>query len=252
MLSRRRLLVSGVFAASAALMGRTRAQTTTDEASGPFDQLIYPPIEAIDAPEQFGYQPATAAQKEKAREIIQQTPKGPEPIDIAQSFIDRFSNSDPDAISQWPAPQNWNPLIVSFFNEATTLHVNNDMVEWCAAFANWCIKRAGKTGSNSASSQSFLDRAFDKTNNPKRGNLAIFTCFEKSSNRSLGIGHVAFVQSPPAAGVIQLLGGNTSKDGHSSIICQKPFSTAPREIRRHVNGIYVPCIMRLNTYVALK
>ncbi|WP_292495556.1 hypothetical protein, partial [Mesorhizobium sp.] len=108
-------------------------------------------------------------------------------------------------------------------------------------------------GSNSAASQSFLDAAFKRAANPERGHLAIFTCVDKASGRSLGIGHVAFVASSPSKpGSIQLLGGNTSKDGHSSIICEKPFSTNPREVRRHVNGVYVPCIMKLSAYIEIQ
>jgi hypothetical protein len=107
-----------------------------EDADLTFDQLIYPPIEALDDPQPFGYKPATEAQKKRAREIVDGTPKGPRPIDIAQSFVDSFYAKEPDAISQWPAPANWNPLIVDFFG-ATSYRANNDMIAWCAAFANW-------------------------------------------------------------------------------------------------------------------
>jgi len=228
----------------------SRAAEEDDEA-GPLDQLIYPPFGAIDAPQPFGYKPPTEKEKQRAEDIIKSTPKGPAPIDIAKSFFDRFYTTDPKTISQWPAPEAWNPLIVQFFS-ATTLKANNDMVAWCAAFANWCIERSGRKGSRSAASQSFLDKKnFKQTNDPAIGDLAVFTCYEKNTNKSLGLGHVAFVMHKPAGGRVKVLGGNQSADGHSSIISERDFMTGDRDVRRHVDGKYVPCTMRLNTYISI-
>jgi uncharacterized protein (TIGR02594 family) len=167
---------------------------------------------------------------------------------VAQSFTDRFFINDPELIEQWPAPASWNPLIVHFFNDATQLKVTNDMVNWCAAFVNWCIVWAGKQGSDDASSQSFLRNSFTRVSVPKRGDLAIFTCYD-ADGKSIGLGHVAFVKETPADPArVTLIGGNTSKDGHSSIICEKVFTTGARSINRNINGRLVPCTMRLNTY----
>lgn len=216
-----------------------------------FDQLVYPPIEALDNPQPFGYEPATEAQKKKARDIADSTPKGPRPIDIAQSFVQRFSVKDPDAISQWPAPASWNPLIVEFFS-VTSIRAKNDMIAWCAAFANWCIERSGHNGSRSASSQSFLSRFFQPTNDPTAGDLAIFTCYDKETGKSLGIGHVGFFKERRTNDTITVVGGNQSGDGHFSIISEKQLSTKDVSARRHVSNKYVPCTMRLNTFIKIE
>jgi uncharacterized protein (TIGR02594 family) len=143
-------------------------------------------------------------------------------------------------------------LIVRFFREATTLKANNDMVDWCAAFANWCIKHAGKHSTNSAASQSFVSMAnrayFKPTSTPKPGDLAVWTCYGLNNGKSLGLGHVGFYKAAAGSDSILLLSGNTAKDGLSSLICVKPFSTQDRQVFRTVNGQRVPCIMRLNSY----
>jgi len=216
-----------------------------------FDQLLFPPFEALDNPEPFGYSSPNEAQKRKAMEIINTTPKGPKAIDIAQSFIDRFYKKDPEAISQWPAPRSWNPLIKTFFS-ATVNPANNDMIPWCAAFVNWCIERSGRNGSRSASSQSFLNQEFFKnTDSPQIGDLIIFTCYDKNTDKSLGIGHVAFVKELPESGHVKCIGGNQSFDGKNSIVCEKPYRTSPFEVNRIVNGKHIPCTMRINTFIRL-
>ena len=214
------------------------------------DQLDYPQFELLDAPSLFGNRPATAAQIAEARLIVNNTPTGPSPIDVAQSFVDRFAASDPEAIAQWPRPSNWNPLVVNFFG-ATSTKANNDMIAWCAAFANWCLERAGRSGSRSASSQSFLASRFRKTATPKRGDLALWTCYDVRQ-RSLGLGHVAFYNGPRDDRHIDVIGGNQSKDNHSSIISEVKFPIYDRMVTRGVNGRRVPCIMKFNTYVSVQ
>lgn len=226
------------------------ADTISDDLAISFDQLVYPPFEALDAPAEFGYKEPDAAAKAKAADIIKQSPKGPKPIDVAQSFVDRFYKTDPEAISQWPAPAAWNPLIVEFFN-ATSLKVNNDMVPWCAAFVNWCIKRCNRLGSNNAGSQSFLGKDFKPTTDPEVGDLAVFTCYEKNTQESIGLGHVAFVKEKPTNTYVKLVGGNTRSDGHASIICERVFQTGDRNVRRRKDGRWVECTMKLNTYIAV-
>jgi uncharacterized protein (TIGR02594 family) len=217
----------------------------------PFQQLAFPPIDSIDNEEPFGYSPPTEAQRSKAADIINATPKGPTAFDVAKSFITRFAKSDPDAISQWPAPQAWNPLVKEFFS-ATSLRVNNDMVDWCAAFVNWCIERNNKKGTNSAASQSFVNSGiFPRVETPKQGDLVVFTCYDKQSGKSLGLGHVAFFETPTGANTIRVIGGNQSADGHSSIISERQFLTTPFDVHRHVGGEYVACTYKLNGYFSV-
>ncbi|KFC69249.1 CHAP domain protein [Bosea sp. LC85] len=255
MLSRRSVFVaaaaSSITVATSARIPVYAQELEPDEAE--FSQLSNPPLEAIESPVKFGYKPATPDQINKTDRIIAET-TGATPLEVAQSFIDRFYYTDRDAISQWPAPSNWNPLIVRFFNEATSLKVNNDMVDWCAAFANWCIKRAGKHSSNSAASQSFVSPAnkdyYRRTDNPRPGNLVIWTCYDMTG-KSLGLGHVGFYKGPAADNSIQLLSGNTARDGRSSLVCVKAFSTLDKNVYRTVEGKRVPSIMKLNSYLEI-
>jgi len=96
------------------------AQQAEVEEADAFIQLIYPPLGAINQPEKFGYAQPTQAQKDKAAKIVNETPKGPNPVSIARSFSERFGKNDPKAISQWPAPEAWNPLIVEFFKKTAS------------------------------------------------------------------------------------------------------------------------------------
>jgi uncharacterized protein (TIGR02594 family) len=245
----RRMLAMGL-ATHAALVSTSPAFAEPSEVTGgEFVQLTYPPITAINAPRPFGFSPATEAQKAKAKAIEDATPNGPRPIDIAQSFVDRFFSQDPEAISQWPAPASWNPLVVDFFS-ATSLHANNDMIAWCAAFANWCIRRSGKHGSGSASSQSFISKTFKATSAPAVGDLAVFTCYDKTTGKSLGLGHVTFFKEQLDDHRIKVVGGNQSKDGHSSIISEGTFVTTNTTVGRHVGDSYVASTMRLNAYIS--
>lgn len=246
MLTRR---AAGLGLLAAPLIGTLpRAAWAQDDQQG-LDQLEYPPFELIGAPSLFGYEPATAVEIAKAKLIVNNTRKGPAPIDVAKHFVVRFAASDPEAIAQWPRPSRWNPLIVEFFN-ATSTKANSDMVAWCAAFANWCIERAGRKGTRSASSQSFLSSGLKKTQSPRRGDLAVWTCYD-SRNRSLGLGHVAFFEGPGDGKTVDVIGGNQSKDGHSSIISARAYPVFDRKVTRGIGGKRVPCTMKFNTYLAL-
>lgn len=249
MITRRQLIVS---TCASIAVGRTGLKVShAQEQPIDFEQLIFPPIEAIDNPEPFGFNRPNAEEREKAQEVIRTTPKGPKPIDVAESFITRYYANDKKAISQWPPPNSWNPLIVEFFS-ATSLRVNNDMIAWCAAFVNWCLERSGRTGSRSAASQSFLDeRNFKRTDAPKKGDLVIWTCYDNVTGKSLGLGHVAFAKDKPSNGKIQVIGGNQSTERHSSIISDIPFSIEDRSVKRRVGSEYVRCTMKLNTYISI-
>lgn len=233
------------------------AQDVDDE----FLELVYPSEDELKKavlkrlrlqnPFLLGTEKPTDAQKDKTQKIVEGTPKGPRPIDIAQSFVDRFALSDPDAISQWPADAAWNPLVVEFFT-ATSLVVKNDMVPWCAAFANWCITRAGIAGTNSAASQSFLVKEFfEQTDDPQFGDVAIFTCYSKSTGKSVGLGHVTFFKEWRGEDKILVIGGNQSADGRSSIISEKEYRTGARDVWRTIDGERVLVTMKLNTFARM-
>jgi uncharacterized protein (TIGR02594 family) len=216
-----------------------------------FEQLVMPRIETLDDAELFGFSKPNAEQLAKAKQIIDETPKGPSAYAIGKSFVDRFFQKDPEAISQWPAPSAWNPVVKEFFS-ATSLRANNDMIDWCAAFVNWCIERNNKKGTNSAASQSFVTKdLYRKTDQPKEGDLVVFTCYEKQSGRNLGLGHVAFFKEALGNDVIRVIGGNQSADGHKSIISPRKFLTTPFDVKRHVGSEYVACVYKLNSFLVV-
>jgi uncharacterized protein (TIGR02594 family) len=244
----RRTVATALVAAPAVL--RFRNAAAQDMPPSELTQLNYPPFGAIKTPSLFlGFKPASAAEKQAAKDVENASPKGPRPIDIAQSFVDRFAKM-PDVISQWPAPHAWNPLIVDFFS-ATATPANNDMIPWCAAFANWCLERNMKNGTRSASSQSFLSKQFKQTTTPKIGDLVVFTCYDSATNNNLGLGHVTFFKEALPGNNIYVVGGNQSADSHSSIISEGTFLTTDTQAYRHVGDKYVPCIFRLNAYVSV-
>lgn len=195
----------------------------------------------------FGSHPAALAEIDRATNIRSTTPTGPRPIDVAQSFVDRFSVSDPHAISQWSIKESWNPLIASFFN-ATTHPTAKDTVAWCAAFMNWCLSRAGRPSTKSAASQSFLTTAlFKTTHSPVNGDIVVFTCYEKGTTSSLGIGHVTFFKEWVDGGKLLAVGGNQG-GVKPSIISEIRYPVA-FESSRHINGQRVPVDYKVSRYL---
>jgi uncharacterized protein (TIGR02594 family) len=227
------------------------ARTHAIEEDTPVDtieDLEYPSFDVIDPVKQFGASVPSEAAKAKA--IWSGAPKGPKPIDVANYFIDNFAESDPDAISQWPRADAWNPLVVEFFR-VTSYKAENDMVPWCAAFVNWCLKRTNRTGSGLAASQSFLDpKSFALTSNPSIGDVAVFTCYSKSTGKSVGLGHVAFVAAKPGATHVLLAGGNQGGNNRS-MICRRPYPLNEVESSRRINGKKTPVTFKFNTYVTV-
>ena len=197
--------------------------------------------------EPFGSHPASQKEKERADNIITNTPTGPRPIDVAQSLYDRFYKTDPHAISEWPANEAWNPLIARFF-ESTDYHTSKDTVAWCAAFLNWCLIRAHRPSTKSPASQSFAETTlFSVTTKPIEGDIAVFTCYEKGTTNSVGLGHVTFFKKMIDDQHILALGGNQSGKT-PSIISEKVFPLAFPSSRSTPSG-RVPVDYRLNRFL---
>jgi uncharacterized protein (TIGR02594 family) len=215
------------------------------------DQLLVPQdsplISDLTKRHPFGSHPASVAEIEKANNIIANTPTGPQPIDIAQSFVDRFYESDPHAISEWPKAESWNPLIAKFF-DATSTHIVQDTVAWCAAFLNWCLERAHRPATRSSGSQSFATtKLFKITQSPVKGDIAVFTCYAKGTANSLDIGHVTFFKSGLAGDKFVGLGGNQQGTA-PGIISEQTFPLAfPSS--RIVDGQRVPVDYRINRFL---
>ncbi len=100
------------------------------------------------------------------------------------------------------AGSNNNPSVLSYFEYIGQDWVKNDEMAWCAAFLNWCLKRAGKQHTGSLLARSFLNYGTN-TNTPKFGDIAVF--WRESLNSKFG--HAGFYVGEDAKNVY-VLGGN--------------------------------------------
>ena len=145
----------------------------------------------------------------EAYSLLSGAPKGVTPFEVAQYFKTSVPSKFQEA---WPSG-NANPIIVKFFWD---MHMKpaGDTTPWCAAFVNWCLRQSGIKGTNSASSQSFVDQAWGKEiwkkgdgfpADAKIGDIAVFR--HKSDPAH---GHVAFFQAIDQKNpdTIDVLGGN--------------------------------------------
>jgi uncharacterized protein (TIGR02594 family) len=235
--SSRRALLRGILGSPLLFLNR-RSLAADDEFFGvPTEELSTP--DEINPLKLYGTGNPSDDELEKAAAIIDNAPTGPTPFDVARYFLS--DKVDEHYREQWPKAAAWNPVIVEFF-KATNFEASNDMVAWCAAFVNWCFVQSHRSGSGSASSQSFLDKTkFAQTDSPKVGDLVVFTCRRISDDTPIGLGHVAFVSAIPAGNMLKVVGGNQHKGGHSSIISEVnfPFESKafPRCTSRSNDGI---------------
>lgn len=153
----------------------------------------------------LGRQPPRRNEVQLAEQILGDSPNT-SPLDVAKYFEQlTITNEDSENYnSEWSVRAN--PLIVLFFLQGTNYdNTKGDETAWCAAFVNWCLKRAGEPYTNSASSGSF--RCFcDEAITPKEGDIAVF---KKNGHDDpcAGEGHVGFYVSEESEAVT-LLGGN--------------------------------------------
>lgn len=115
------------------------------------------------------------------------------PIALAEEGVKEFTgNGD-------------NPRIVEYLR-STTLpapYRSNDETDWCSAFVNWCMERAGYEGTDSAAARSWQNWGA-RLATPRRGCVVVF-----SRPPSSWQGHVAFyVGETPTQ--IKVFGGNQS------------------------------------------
>ena len=93
-----------------------------------------------------------------------------------------------------------NPRIVAY-HATTALRATADEVPWCSAFVNWCLRRAGLRGTDSAAARSWLawGRPLER---PRTGCVVVL---RRGKNPAQG--HVAFFIAHCGA-LLDLLGGN--------------------------------------------
>ena len=92
-----------------------------------------------------------------------------------------------------------NPRIIEY-HSTTSLKADEDEIAWCSSFVNWCFKKCGLKGTNSASARSWLNWG-QEVKVPYKGCVVVLS-------RGTGWqGHVGFLVEEKDS-MIGLLGGN--------------------------------------------
>jgi uncharacterized protein (TIGR02594 family) len=105
-----------------------------------------------------------------------------------------------------------NPQVEKYFDDIGYAFINDDETPWCAAFMDWCQKRAGVTTPNKLNARSYLDFS-TPTTTPEIGDIVVFWRIDPLG----ALGHVGFFIRQTDK-MIYVLGGN--QDSEVSI---KPF-----------------------------
>jgi uncharacterized protein (TIGR02594 family) len=102
-----------------------------------------------------------------------------------------------------------NPRILQY-HATTTLAASTDETPWCSAFVNWCLSRAGITGTNSAAARSW--EGWGKVSAAIPG--AITLLHDNGFQRGFGY-HVGFLVQDAGSHYL-LLGGNQHDEVRTS------------------------------------
>jgi len=89
------------------------------------------------------------------------------------------------------------------YHSTTRLDATEDEIPWCSSFVNWCVKRSGLDGTNSARARSWVEWG-EQIFKPALGDVVVFA---RGNNPAQG--HVGFY----AGGTydyVWVLGGNQS------------------------------------------
>lgn len=123
--------------------------------------------------------------------------------------------------SEWPGGAA-NPRILEYFRVGTAWReVTQDETDWCAAFVNYCLVKAGHAGTGSPGARSFFHNRhgrFQRLDGPKPGCVVVIrrAPFDDPAWAE-GPGHVGFFLSGTETRV-RLLGGN-----QGNTVCEKDF-----------------------------
>lgn len=96
------------------------------------------------------------------------------------------------------------PEIVKYFAEIGQSWVKDDETAWCAAFVNWCLKKAGVVQDGKLNARSFLTYG-TPTKEPELGDIVVLWRINKQGP----YGHVGFFIKQ-THDRIYILGGNQS------------------------------------------
>ena len=99
-----------------------------------------------------------------------------------------------------------NPQVLKYFRDIGQTWVKDDETAWCAAFVNWCLKKAGRPYLNTLNARSFLNYG-SMTKNPKLGDLVVLWRIKKGGP----FGHAGFYITENANEFF-LLGGNQANE----------------------------------------
>lgn len=99
-----------------------------------------------------------------------------------------------------------NAEVVKYFKAIGHKWVNDDETAWCAAFANWCLLKAGKPHTGKLNARSFLEYG-QATKKPVLGDLVVLWRIRRDSV----FGHVGFYIRETKDS-IYMLGGNQSDE----------------------------------------
>lgn len=98
-----------------------------------------------------------------------------------------------------------NPRIIEY-HSAVSMKAQADEVAWCAAFVNWCLKKANVRGTGLANARSFLLWG-KKVTDPKKGDICVFWRGREDSWQ----GHVGFYAGEYGKYIL-VLGGNQGNE----------------------------------------
>lgn len=118
--------------------------------------------------------------------------------DLAESFL---------GVKEITGKKN-NPQIMEFGKAVTNIKYLNDETPWCSAFVNYCVKKCGLKGTDSALARSWLKWGASTLDKPMRGHIVVLKRGTKPWQ-----GHVGFFAGwsfTDPENYVYVLGGNQS------------------------------------------
>ncbi len=97
-----------------------------------------------------------------------------------------------------------NPRIIEY-HQTTSLKATDDETPWCSSFVNWCMEKAGYSGTGSAAARSWLKWG-EQLDAPRTGCLVVL---KRGKNPTQG--HVGFYWADKSPRIL-LLGGNQGNE----------------------------------------
>jgi uncharacterized protein (TIGR02594 family) len=193
----------------------------------------------------YGTNPATGAEEDKARKILDACKPSQTLVATAQYFenLTDVNNDGYQYNAQWPDVQGgrWNPVLIGFY-QSTTLGENyvyrhGDTIDWCAAFINWCLIRSGYKPTKSAMSGSF--RTYGVARKPGEtavvGDLLVLRKAGKSGDA--GHGHVTIYMGETSTHYRGLGGNQKAGKKFSSVNTTTIPKDDPKRIFHSIRSI---------------